>query len=257
MGHSTTRAATLFLIFVILVSCSTPVKTSDNSRTSLDWKGVYSGVLPCADCSGILTRLTLREDLTYTLQTRYQGKPGEVLTTTGSFEWLPSGGTIRLGNISNGPSYYQVGENRLVQLDLEGKAIQGAAAASYVLAKEEAGITNKYWKLVELNGAPVVMNAGARREPHFILHTADRRVSGSGGCNNFTGTYELTTGDRVRFSPLAATKMACLDQGATETETRFLQVLGQADSYYLRGDSLQLNRARMAPLARFVAVYLR
>ena len=33
-----------------------------NSRNSLDWAGIYEGVLPCADCPGIQTRLTLSRD---------------------------------------------------------------------------------------------------------------------------------------------------------------------------------------------------
>ena len=31
-----------------------------NSRNALDWAGTYEGVLPCADCPGIQTRLSLR-----------------------------------------------------------------------------------------------------------------------------------------------------------------------------------------------------
>ncbi len=37
------------------------------SQNSLDWAGVYEGVLPCADCPGIQTRLTLSRDETYEL----------------------------------------------------------------------------------------------------------------------------------------------------------------------------------------------
>jgi hypothetical protein len=36
-----------------------------------------------------------------------------------------------------------------------------------------------------------------------------------------------------------------------ETETELLKVLSMVDSYDLVGDTLVLNRARMAPLARF------
>ena len=34
----------------------------DSSATSLDWEGVYRGVVPCADCEGIVTTITLRRD---------------------------------------------------------------------------------------------------------------------------------------------------------------------------------------------------
>ena len=48
--------------------------------------------------------------------------------------------------------------------------------------------------------------------------------------------------------------MACINM---VTETEFLKVLDMADSYHLKGDTLQLFRARMAPLAKFAAVYLK
>jgi heat shock protein HslJ len=42
-----------------------------------------------------------------------------------------------------------------------------------------------------------------------------------------------------------------------EVETAFHDVLKMVDNYSLSGDRLTLNRARMAPLARFEAVHLR
>ena len=49
--------------------------------------------------------------------------------------------------------------------------------------------------------------------------------------------------------------MACA--AGMEVEQAFHEVLRNADSFALDGDRLVLNRARMAPLARFEAVYLR
>ena len=37
------------------------VTTGDNSKTSVDWVGKYEGTLPCADCEGIKTTLTLNK----------------------------------------------------------------------------------------------------------------------------------------------------------------------------------------------------
>jgi len=42
-----------------------------------------------------------------------------------------------------------------------------------------------------------------------------------------------------------------------DIEKAFLDVLSAVDNYSLNGGHLTLNRARMAPLARFEAVYLR
>ena len=63
----------------------------DSSRTSVDWAGSYHGVLPCADCEGIDTTITLSRDLTFVLRSRYLGKSDRVFERRGSFTWdVPS-----------------------------------------------------------------------------------------------------------------------------------------------------------------------
>lgn len=117
-------------------------------------------------------------------------------------------------------------------------------------------ITEKYWKLIELNGKPVAVSNNKEREPHMILRTEDSRVNGSGGCNSFNGKYELKEGNRITFSPMASTMMACMDM---TTEQGMFKMFEMVDNYTLSEDGkyLSLNRARMAPLARFEVVYLR
>lgn len=229
----------------------TAVDSAHNSRNSLDWAGVYRGVLPCADCEGIETVLVLNADGSYVAQSRYLGKDGKVFASQGAFNWDASGGVITLGG--SDPAKYRVGENRLIRLAMDGSPITGALADKQVLEKMTQGITEKYWKLVELNGQPVPK---LEREPYLILKAEGNRVNGFGGCNNFGGTYTLDeAASRISFGHMASTMMACA-QGM-EVEGAFHEVLGKADNYSLNGDSMTLNRARMAPLARFEAVYLR
>lgn len=129
----------------------------------------------------------------------------------------------------------------------------GADTEHNMPAKAGDGITERYWKLVELNGRPV---PALQREPYLILRTEGARVSGFGGCNGFSGSYELDEAtSRVRFGQVASTMMAC--PTGMDVENAFHEVLRTADNYSLNGDHLTLNRARMAPLARFEAVYLR
>jgi heat shock protein HslJ len=66
------------------------------------------------------------------------------------------------------------------------------------------------------------------------------------------GSYELSEGSRISFSQFASTMMACPD---ADFEPEFLKVFGDADNFSLKGDTLSLNKARMAPLARFVAAF--
>ncbi|KYP14267.1 copper resistance protein NlpE N-terminal domain-containing protein [Flavihumibacter sp. CACIAM 22H1] len=245
------------LLLAVIPACKTPATstsgaTGDNSMTSVDWIGVYTGTLPCADCEGIETTLQLMADKTYTLTRLYKGKSNELITSTGSFTWDSRGTAIQLSG--EDPGKYKVGENQLFQLDSEGKQVNGGLAGKYILRKEQSGLTEKYWKLVELNGQPVSLPAGSQKEPHMILHTAGNRITAQGGCNSFMGSFELKEGNRIRFSKMAGTLMACPDM---DIEARFTKVLEMADNYNLDGDKLVLNKARMAPLARFEAVYLK
>jgi len=111
--------------------------TGDNSRTSVDWVGTYSGVVPCADCPGIEIQITLNKDETYHISWKYQDKGDETFQNTGKFQWDAAGGIIILGNLDKDsyPTQYRVGENRLFQLDKEGNRITGDLAANYILPK--------------------------------------------------------------------------------------------------------------------------
>lgn len=69
------------------------------------------------------------------------------------------------------------------------------------------GVTEKYWKLVELNGQPM---PALERGPHLILHAAGGRLSGFGSCNTFTGSYKINEAtSRISFEQIASTMMAC------------------------------------------------
>lgn len=134
-----------------------------------------------------------------------------------------------------------------------GSSTAGADAGRDTATKAGDGITGRHWKLVELNGRPV---PALQREPYLILNTEGARVNGFGGCNGFSGSYEIDQAtSRIRFGQIASTMMAC--PAGMDIENAFHEVLSSADNYSLSGDHLTLNRARMAPLARFEAVHAR
>ncbi len=254
---------TICITYFTLTACQAPKNQPDpataeshNSRNSLDWAGVYRGTIPCADCQGIQTEIRLHDDLTYHRASRYLGKDTSIFRESGSFEWDQNGSKIILAisDHDSKPVSYLVGENVLIQLDMEGNRITGNLADRYLLKKDENEITEKYWKLVELYGQKVVMGENQQREVYVILKTEDNRIQGFGSCNTFSGHYQLLDGNRIRFLNVAATKMACPEM---QTEVQFFEVLEKADSYHLDGDRLALHRARMAPIARFEAVYFR
>jgi copper homeostasis protein (lipoprotein) len=250
------RAYAVWLVLAALAGCSVPseqppVSAGDNSRNALDWQGSYVGTVPCADCEGIRTRVELRGDGTFSRSLIYLGKDAQPLDDSGTFTWDAAGSRVALGGASDAQRY-QVGENVLFHLDRDGQRISGDRAALYRLDKilNDPRIENRRWQLVELDGQPVQPPQG--REGAFLeLDGAQARVTGNASCNRFFGTYDLTANNRLEFAPnLASTRMACPE---LERERAFLDALGRVDNYAIADGVLSLNRARMAPLARFRA----
>ena len=220
-----------------------------NARNSLDYAGTYRGTLPCADCEGIETSLTLHSDGSYLLRTSYLGTKVKPLEQRGKFTWNTEGNTISFATNKNDTSRYFVGENTLIHLDKIGKRITGNLAEMYILHKlRDATLVDTKWVLVELRGKPVKSAEG--KEPFIVLTREGSKLNGFGGCNTIQGSYIQQKGNRISFSKIVTTLRHC---DAMATEDELLRVLNIADSYSIKGNSLQLNRARMAPSARFEA----
>jgi heat shock protein HslJ len=92
------------------------------------------------------------------------------------------------------------------------------------------------WQVVEVSGKPVT-DCQPNREPHLVF-TAEGRVSGSTGCNRFTGTYQQD-GTSLKFSPFAVTKMAC-PPPLDALERSFLQAMAATAAMRQSGTTLEL-----------------
>jgi len=253
----------LLALLTLISACKTDKKsiqpseaTPDNSRTSLDWKGVYRGVLPCADCEGIQTEIALNIDLTYQITSKYLGKNEEAFKEIGTFIWDDAGAKITLKNSEPNSAINQflVGENMLFKLDADGNRIEGDLKEMYQLKKVylDNTIAEKYWKLVELNGNKIILDKNQNTGPHLMLKNENSQVYGNGGCNVIQGSYELSAGNKIKFSKMATTKMFC---DYMETEQALLQVLEMADNYSVEKDTVSLKNASMLSLAKFQLVY--
>jgi copper homeostasis protein (lipoprotein) len=224
--------------------------TAHNSRNALDWHGTYSGTVPCADCEGIRTSVTLRDDGSFERERLYLGKSAAPMRDSGRFSWNEAGSIITLVSADGGTQQYQVGENQLFHLDQAGNRIAGDLAGQYVLrqAVRDPRIEDRKWLLIEVMGAPYEPSDEGR-EAFLLLDSEQGRASGNNSCNNFFGGYVIHAGQRIRFADnMGATMMACPDMS---TEQAFVEALRRVDNYSVAGDELSLNRARMAPLLRF------
>ncbi|MCP3981254.1 MAG: META domain-containing protein [bacterium] len=81
--------------------------------------------------------------------------------------------------------------------------------------------------------------------PRTTLHVEfgeDGTLSGSTGCNEFTGSYELD-GDGIALGPPTVTERACSAEDRTEQESQFLAALATASRWRVRGERLEMRRA--------------
>lgn len=283
-----TIIASLFLLSLLVISCNQKVKdeatdeiladSSDvvvnnehNAKNSLDYMGMYQGVLPCADCEGIETSLLLEDDKNYLLKINYLGKKNSATNEVrGVYSWNKEGNTIILAGVENAPNQYFVGENYITQLDLKGNKIEGDLADKYVLQKksnvkilppplpptpimikdvsyhpksiENTSLIKNKWRLVELNGKPAVSTNETNKDL-FIQLNNEGRYTAFIGCNNMIGGFVLEDEKSlIKFINGATTMIECPD---ITIEKEFSKMLVKINNYSINGNNLSLNGSEM------------
>lgn len=109
------------------------VTDEHNAQNSLDWAGTYEATLPCADCPGIKTTVTLNNDGTFKHVAEYLEREGK-FESTGTLMWHDNGSVVHLKG-KDIDTKLKVIENGLIGLDQEGKEIEGALKAHYYYKK--------------------------------------------------------------------------------------------------------------------------
>lgn len=140
---------TLFLIGGLLASCNQSKKTEEtdvnantevidmhNAENSLDIEGVYSGVLPCADCEGIETTLELKPDNSYELTSIYITPEKEEFKQVGVWSIRENTLTLEDNDQNQIDRKLNVGEGFVKFLDSDGNEITGELAEHYILEKK-------------------------------------------------------------------------------------------------------------------------
>lgn len=130
------------------------------------------------------------------------------------------------------------------QTDKPYKVIVSKAAAP----KPDVTLTNTYWKVISFNGETVEVKT---KEP-FIQFKADGTTHGFLGCNNFTGSYEVSE-QTLTFKPLASTQKMCIEQ--MNIETTMSAVLDTASEFAIDGETLTMKNAAGEVTATFQATY--
>jgi hypothetical protein len=94
----------------------------------------YTGTLPCADCDGIVTMLTLNADeqQSFTLEEEYQGKKSKTVESNGT--WAIDGDIVTLTGKSSATKY-QLIDKGLVSLNKDGSKRDEKSAEKFLLTK--------------------------------------------------------------------------------------------------------------------------
>jgi uncharacterized lipoprotein NlpE involved in copper resistance len=113
-----------FLVGFLLFVCFCFQSCSSSQQTTLE--GTYYGILPCASCMGINTKLVLRKDNTYQ-KTELYNKGGRLeiirpIETTGTY--ILNDGILVLSTEEEGMNKFKINsKTELEMLDLEGNPI--------------------------------------------------------------------------------------------------------------------------------------
>jgi heat shock protein HslJ len=95
-------------------------------------------------------------------------------------------------------------------------------------------LTQNSWVVNTIMGKSVDTSAFAKGLPNLNFGN-DGKLTGSTGCNNFTGNFKLE-GTGLQLDPGAMTRMACPGNG----EADFLNAVKQVTNVKLNGNTLSL-----------------
>ena len=242
-------AFTLFSCDAQKSTTATNSNPDHSAKNALDYDGIYRGTIPCADCEGIKATVYLMRNNTFKTVYEYLGKDNVPFETSGKFTWNKEGNTVMLKSGNEKTSYF-VGENTLTQLNQDGSKITGALASKYMLTKDNYNILNRKWKLVELLGKPVNNSMTMNKDAFIQFSDKENRYSAFAGCNTISGNFKTESFNRLKLSMGISTMMSCENM---TLENELKEVLNTADGFQFDGQNLILIRAKMSPLAKFVA----
>ncbi len=179
-----------FLTVFLLASCqlSNTAKVGDehSAQFALDYEGIYKGTFPCADCSGIETKLTLKSNGSYEYQQRYLEK-GEFCSTG---RYTVNENILTLQE-KDGSLYFFIGERKIILLGRDKIFPQGEFASYYVLKKQDpfsyVGSYATYSEDPEQYQQTLVISPD--KENYHVEFSASK-VRGRENCR-FSGTAQL------------------------------------------------------------------
>jgi heat shock protein HslJ len=109
------------------------------------------------------------------------------------------------------------------------------------LDAESQELANTEWTVIAYNAGTNAV-VGVLAETHLsIRFSADAKMSGSAGCNDYTGSYSFS-GQNLTIGGTAATRRTCAQpEGVMKQERLFLKALSMVAFARVDGDRLELH----------------
>lgn len=106
---------------------------------SLDFHGVFYGYLPCNDCNGIKTTLSLKQNNNYLLVTQPARESSREFYEKGKYSWDEEKRTVVLTprNEPSARQYHIENEGTLIQLNSDGARMPSELAERYTLRRSD------------------------------------------------------------------------------------------------------------------------
>ena len=99
----------------------------------------------------------------------------------------------------------------------------------------QSDLSGTGWTLINFRGGSLLENTA------MTAFFEDGNVTGSTSCNHYFGSYTIQ-GKQIQIEDLGWTEMACMNpEGIMDQEFQIMNLLSQADSYSIQGDTLQVN----------------
>lgn len=100
-------------------------------------------------------------------------------------------------------------------------------------------IENQKWVLKTLQGKAFENPKDATKRVFLTLNSQNKKITGSGGCNSFSGDYELKLDGSFKISDMISTEMFCEDR--METERTFFRAIAETQKMSVSKDKKSLH----------------
>jgi heat shock protein HslJ len=116
------------------------------------------------------------------------------------------------------------------------------AVASF--AAQPTSLAGTSWDVIGYNNGREAVVSVIIGTELTAMFGADGSLTGSAGCNNYTGSYESDGDGSISVGPLATTRMMCSDpEGIMEQEQEYLAALQSAATYRMDGTTMEMRTA--------------